>query len=401
MMSPSEAKRLDAAIAAETAATIRALASQVRAIVVYDLEWNMAEPWRPVAPEVQARLPYEIIEIGAVRIDLPEGGLDAVHALDWRHMALPSFSQQVRPQVHTRLNRFVARVTGRDHRSLRQGRSFPAVYRDFLAFCGEAPCLHAVWSTSDIEPLGANLAWHGLDPTLGIRVLDVQRLFAQRSHDPQRQRSIPAAMEMLGLAPPADLHTAIVDARCTAQILGLLLQGGATVEWPEPAAPAAKGGGEEQQEETPAAPEPAPPPYTLEPYTGGLDELMVAHSSDPDLETRSTFHDIVVGGRTALLRHLRRMEAHCPACDAVLLGVAAEDAGPGGAWVDKGRYFRAQFLCPRHGVVSGRLRVRRSRGGQNEDEDGRGERGQAAAGARTRTRETPWHLNGRLQLERS
>ncbi|MDI9498612.1 MAG: 3'-5' exonuclease [Bacillota bacterium] len=394
LLQADEARKLAAVVHERQAGELRRLAAALEAVVVFDLEWNMAEPWRPVPPEIQARLPYEIIDIGAVRLELPRSHTrETLPPLDLEHAR--EFTETVRPVVHKRLNRYVARVTGRDRESLRFGRTFPRVYTDFHAFCGPAPWIYATWSASDSGPLAANLAWHDMGGELGVRVLDVQRVFAQLTTDTQSQRSIQAALGLLGLEENgARFHTAIVDAHLTAVILLTLLRRALGLEPAEAPPP-----------EEPAEGEEAPPARVdVLPWSGSFEDFLRRFTMNPDLNTRGNLAAALSGSQAEVIRRILALELRCPACGEILQGIEprlrttatasrpaprlektppepAEQVSSGdgggeaeaaekekeeeswppviGPWARTGKRYGARFLCPEHAYVEGRFKLRR------------------------------------------
>ncbi|MDI9470321.1 MAG: 3'-5' exonuclease, partial [Bacillota bacterium] len=322
LLQEAEARRLAAVVHERQAEELRLLAQTLQAIVVFDLEWNMAEPWRPVPAEIQARMPYEIIDIGAVRLELPQPHTcETLPPLSLEHAK--EFSETVRPLVHKRLNRYVARVTGRDRESLRFGRTFPRVYPDFHAFCGPAPWIYATWSASDSGPLSANLAWHDMGGELGMRVLDVQRVFAQLTTDTQSQRSVQAALGLLGLEENgAKFHTAIVDAQLTAVILLTLLRRALGLEPAKaPPPPEEPAGGEATGGE--AAGSEAAPPARVDvlPWSGSLEDFLRRFTVNPDLNTRENLSETLSGSQAEVIRRIEALELRCPACGQILQGI--------------------------------------------------------------------------------
>ena len=93
--------------------------------IVFDLEWNSAQPGKAGIKENRPELPFEIIEIGAVKLS-PE--LEP----------LAFFSANVRPVVYKKINKYIARVTQRDQESLMQGDPFSLVASDFADFASDA-----------------------------------------------------------------------------------------------------------------------------------------------------------------------------------------------------------------------------------------------------------------------
>lgn len=180
-------------------------------LVVFDLEWNSAAPGKAGAKENRAELPFEIIEIGAVKL-LSDGTPEE------------TFTAYVKPQVYTKLNKYIARVTQRSQESLSQGDPFPLVASEFADFCGNDVTL-ASWGQSDPQVLKQNLEFHGLDTSFFKRALNLQVFFAHKAESGQasQQRSIEYALDYLNIKADLSFHDALNDARYAARILNALL----------------------------------------------------------------------------------------------------------------------------------------------------------------------------------
>ena len=96
--------------------------------VVFDLEWNMASPGFSGSREEKEAMPYEIVEIGAVKFD-PET------------FKMKKFQTRIRPELYVKLNKKVAEVTGLTQLSLNTGQKFPDAAKAFFKYCGENYCL--------------------------------------------------------------------------------------------------------------------------------------------------------------------------------------------------------------------------------------------------------------------
>ncbi len=179
--------------------------------IVFDLEWNSAQPGKAGIKENRPELPFEIIEIGAVKLS-PE--LEP----------LAFFSANVRPVVYKKINKYIARVTQRDQESLMQGDPFSLVASDFADFCG-ADAILASWGQSDPEVLKQNLEFHHLESTFFTKALDLQVLFSHLAESgvKSQQRSIEYALEFLRIDADLSFHNALNDARYAGRILNALL----------------------------------------------------------------------------------------------------------------------------------------------------------------------------------
>lgn len=271
--------------------------------IVFDLEWNMPNPWDKIPAESQAQMPYEIIEIGAVKLDA-EGREQG------------RFNVRIRPTLYKKLNRHVGRVTNMTQLTLNTGYPFKQAIAGFRRFCGESYCLCS-WSDSDAEPLKRNLAFHGMDAELGVRLLDVQRAFSALVEPSEGQRSVEYALDLLKLPKKEPFHRALSDAVYTARVLEKLL-------------------GFAREE--------------------GIEDFVGRFSYNPDLRLRAQEKLEEDCAPEALRAKLSARAWRCPHCAAPL--ELRE------AWAPEGAQQRALLHCPEHGEVLARCRSRRVREGK-------------------------------------
>jgi inhibitor of KinA sporulation pathway (predicted exonuclease) len=266
--------------------------------IVFDLEWNIAGRANKVAPEIQTALPFEIIEIGAVKLDA-----------DFRY--IDKFSVYIRPQLYPILSGYVAAVTRRLQQSMKYGLAFPDAAREFLTWCGQ-DYLFCTWSESDTATLKMNLKYYGLADELQVRCLDVQYVFDARIEKADTQRSIEYAVDFLRLSKSQPFHQAVNDAWYTGQILKKMA--------------------EILKEE--------------EPEQNFVDR----YAFDPNLN-RS--YQLTLGGLAtveAALLDLQNQSLDCPAC-----GLTLENRLQ---WTRDGNKALATFCCPVHGRINGKSRFR-------------------------------------------
>jgi inhibitor of KinA sporulation pathway (predicted exonuclease) len=270
--------------------------------IAFDLEWNIAGKANHVDPKIQEAIPFEIIEIGAVK-------------LDSQYRQISRFSVQIRPKLYPVLSGHVAAVTRRMQQSLRYGLSFPDAARDFLAWCG-TDYIFCTWSESDADVLKMNLKYYQIADHLEASCLDVQQVFDILVEQADVQRSIEYAADFLQIPKDRPFHQAVNDAAYTGQIL--------------------RGIAEIMAREKP----------DLD-WIGKL-------SYDPNL-TRS-YQLVLTGqdGTAPLLQELSGRRFACPACGA--------DLEIQSGWIQQGLKAVAVFRCPDHGRVIGKCRFRNGNG---------------------------------------
>lgn len=172
-----------------------------------DLEWNQATFGVASNPE----LPFEIVEIGAVKLS------DDLQMVD-------EFSRLIRPQVYTRMHSITGKLIHLQMQELMSGDPFPEVYRDFRAWCGEEPRF-CTWGPADLTELQRNMRYFDL-PDLSsapIAYLDIQKLFAIAfDHVEKQRRNLEYAVDQLGIDKDIPFHRAFSDAYYTARIMSRL-----------------------------------------------------------------------------------------------------------------------------------------------------------------------------------
>jgi len=173
--------------------------------IVFDLEWNQC----PYGKESEnPRLPFEIIEIGAVKLDESKKITDTFHAL-------------IRPRVYKKMHYQTRKIVHLKMEDLmREGRPFYEAARDFFKWCGDAPRF-CIWGTGDLTELQRNLKYYGLSRLLPGPILyeDVQKLFAINYETRKQRRALSYAVDFLKIPENGQFHEALDDAWYTACVL--------------------------------------------------------------------------------------------------------------------------------------------------------------------------------------
>lgn len=172
--------------------------------IVFDLEWNQS----PGGKEFEvAALPFEIIEIGAVKLDEERNVVD-------------EFWHLVKPVVYRRMSRAIREVTGISNTKLKSGEEFAQVYQKFLDWCGEDP-VFCTWGPADLTELQRNAAFHHQKNPFSFPLFyyDVQKLFSLSCEDGKSRKSLKYAVEYLNLEETEGYHRAMSDAMYTAKVM--------------------------------------------------------------------------------------------------------------------------------------------------------------------------------------
>lgn len=172
--------------------------------IVLDLEWNQSPSGK--SGEI-SRLPFEIIEIGAVKLD------ESLAITD-------SFREIVRPLVYTTLHFKTQEIVSLRQIDFECARSFPDVVFDFLEWCGDDPRF-CTWGPSDLMELQRNLAYHQMPVPFPFPFFyyDIQKIFSIAYEDRKVRRSLEYAVDFLSIPKEVAFHSALSDAHYTSLIM--------------------------------------------------------------------------------------------------------------------------------------------------------------------------------------
>ena len=175
--------------------------------VVFDLEATCWLRGREPAPS-------EIIEIGAVRIDLGRAEPRSLTAGD------DEFQTFVRPFMAPKLSPFCTELTTIRQGDVDDAPAFPEALGTFYRWAAaEGDFVLAAWGDYDGNQLGRDCGKHGIDnPFESVPYLNIKRPFA-RHLKLSRGMGLGRALRKLGLKPEGTPHRAIDDARSVVRIL--------------------------------------------------------------------------------------------------------------------------------------------------------------------------------------
>ena len=174
--------------------------------IVLDLEWNQDPTGRGPSGD---KLPFEIIEIGAVK-------------LDENLRIISEFRRLILPRVYRQLHYKIAEVTHLTMADLlAEGKKFEDAVEEFLDWCGE-DYYFCTWGTMDLTELQRNMVYHGLELPFPLPFLyyDLQKIYALLKED-RAKESLDTAVEQLEI--PVEekrrFHCAADDAYYTALVM--------------------------------------------------------------------------------------------------------------------------------------------------------------------------------------
>lgn len=170
-------------------------------MIVLDMEWNQPlSPDSPLAIKLCTVLPFEIIQIGAVRLE------DGTR-----------FKATCNLQQYKVLSPRISKLTGITKQDVKNGVSFQEAMEKFRTFCGEDPIL-LTWGFNDIPILRQNMSFYGLDTAITDKSYNLQIMFNQQ-HDPGNLvRGLSYAVDFFQLDVTETYHDGLNDAVYTAEV---------------------------------------------------------------------------------------------------------------------------------------------------------------------------------------
>ena len=172
--------------------------------IVFDLEWNQAADLKT---RRENDLTFEIIEIGAVKLNEKKEHIDDFHEL-------------IKPQVFHEMNQVTGELIHLKMEQLEECRSFPDVAADFVKWCGN-DYIFCTWGNLDITELLINMDYYKMTPVSEktMKYLDIQKLFSIAFEDKKSRRTLQYAVDFLGIKKKGAFHRAYADAYYTAQVI--------------------------------------------------------------------------------------------------------------------------------------------------------------------------------------
>ena len=178
--------------------------------IVLDLEWNQPVSWQsPVYQKIGDRLIFELIQIGAVRLD------DDLNITD-------TLSLPVAPTHYIQIHPRIRRMTGLGQEELAGAPAFREALEQFADWCGEDYVL-LTWGCDDVSVLQQNIDFFQCGDIQLAPLCDIQRLFSDVHHLKDRS-GLKTAMEMVNIHPDESMsfHNALNDAWYTALVFKTL-----------------------------------------------------------------------------------------------------------------------------------------------------------------------------------
>ena len=171
--------------------------------IVMDLEWNQSASGQTGE---NPRLPFEIIEIGATK-------------LDQKFNIIEQYGSIIKPRVYRRLQSKIREILNYDEVLLRSGRPFDVVFREFKKWCGE-DFIFCTWGPLDLTYLQQNMDFYYMKTfNFPLKFYNLQEIYAINHYNDKYQTpSLEKAVNELNIPIDKPFHCAKNDAYYTAKI---------------------------------------------------------------------------------------------------------------------------------------------------------------------------------------
>lgn len=174
--------------------------------IVLDLEWNQCPTGKS---NENTALPFEIVEIGAVK-------------LDENRNRLGEFHQYVAPQVYEELHHITRDLLKVSMAELKKGLPFSEVMTLFFQWCeAEGDYRFCTWGSMDLTELQRNCRFFEVEQGFPMPFVyyDLQKLYSICYDDGKSRKALETAATELLLEKNSVFHSAMNDAIYTAQIM--------------------------------------------------------------------------------------------------------------------------------------------------------------------------------------
>jgi len=175
--------------------------------IVLDLEWNQSSNGkRNENPE----LPFEIVEIGAIKLNEACEPIDTFHVI-------------IKPAVYLEMNSHIEQVTHVSMADLESGIDFKKAACSFLDWCGKN-YYFCTWGSMDLTELQRNMAYFKIERTLNIPLFyyDIQKLYSLSYSDGKSRVSLENAVDALCIEKVIPFHRADADTYYTVMVMRIL-----------------------------------------------------------------------------------------------------------------------------------------------------------------------------------
>lgn len=170
--------------------------------IVLDLEWNQGRK----DSYNSKRLPFEVIEIGATKLDNNFNILD-------------QYGSIIKPRLHRKIHPAIRELLNYDEAYLKTGRSFDKVYEEFQEWCGD-DFIFCTWGPLDLIHLQQNMDYYYFERFPSpVKYYNIQEIYAKtKLGDKTQAPSLEKAVDTLHIPIDEPFHCAKNDAYYTALV---------------------------------------------------------------------------------------------------------------------------------------------------------------------------------------
>lgn len=176
--------------------------------IAFDLEFNQDFDSALVSNRNRSRCPFEIIQIGAVKLDS-----------DFHSIA--SFNRFIRPEIYQNVSPFITELTGITTEQLQKEATFSEVFMDYMEFVNDTDSVFCVWGMTDMKELFRSSEYYQLNqnliPRLYINLQPYVSMYLGLSA--KKLLNLQYTVEKLDIPLTCEFHDALNDAYYTAEVL--------------------------------------------------------------------------------------------------------------------------------------------------------------------------------------
>lgn len=171
--------------------------------IIFDLEFNQSSN----KEDVFLQLPFEIIQIGALK-------------LDENFKTISTFNELVKPSVYKNVLSYIQDLTKITNEMVSTAENFIDIYYAFMNFIGKEDTTFIIWGTVDLRELYKNIIYFNLSTeNLPKLYIDIQDYASKHFKAPGGKRiGLRNALDFLNINISAEFHNAFNDAYYTAEI---------------------------------------------------------------------------------------------------------------------------------------------------------------------------------------
>ena len=171
--------------------------------IIFDLEFNQSSN----KEDRIAQLPFEIIQIGALK-------------LDEDLKTISTFNELVKPTVYKNILPYIQDLTKITEEMLSSAKEFTNIYYEFMNFIGKEDITFIIWGIVDFRELFKEIIYFNL-PTENLpkQYIDIQEYASKHFKVPAGKRiGLKNALDFLNINISCEFHNAFNDAYFTAEV---------------------------------------------------------------------------------------------------------------------------------------------------------------------------------------